>query len=82
MSDDANTFAYDVSQGHTNGGVMRISRDRSDRMVHITARVPVALAQAFEALATAEDRSVSAELRRAMRNHVESRQFEPRVGPR
>lgn len=42
-----------------------------EEMVHITARVPIALARAFERLAMSEERSVSAELRRAMRSHVE-----------
>ncbi len=45
---------------------------KPQEMVHITARVPIALATAFEQLATDEDRSVSAELRRAMRSHLEN----------
>jgi hypothetical protein len=40
--------------------------------VHVTARVPVELAQEFERVATEEDRSISAELRRVMRLHVEA----------
>lgn len=40
--------------------------------VHITARVPRDLAMAFERVASEQDRSVSAELRRAMRRHVEA----------
>jgi len=45
---------------------------KPQEMVDITARVPIALATAFEQLATDEDRSVSAELRRAMRSHLEN----------
>lgn len=51
-----------------------------DGTVHITARVPADLARAFERVASAEDRSVSAELRRVMRRHVEaaSQTIDPR----
>lgn len=41
-----------------------------ERSVHVTARVPESLAKDFERVASREDRSVSAELRRAMRQHV------------
>jgi hypothetical protein len=40
--------------------------------VHITARVPRELATAFERVAIEQDRTVSAELRRAMRQHVDA----------
>ena len=49
------------------------ARDQREPMVHVTARVPATLAQAIEELAAAEDRSVSAEMRRAMRAHVGDR---------
>lgn len=39
--------------------------------VHVTARVPIGLAREFERVAVAADRSVSAELRRVMRAHVQ-----------
>jgi hypothetical protein len=45
--------------------------DEAERTVHITARVPVELAEEFERVANEEDRSISAELRRAMRRHIE-----------
>jgi hypothetical protein len=38
--------------------------------VNVAVRVPVELAQAFEEVATHEDRTVSAELRRLMRRRV------------
>jgi len=41
-----------------------------DRNVHVTVRVPAALAVAFGEAASREDRTVSAELRRLMRQHV------------
>jgi predicted transcriptional regulator len=50
-------------------------RSRSEaETVHITARVPTDLARELESIAKAEDRSVSAELRRIIRWHVEARQ--------
>ena len=61
----------------TTGEDMLDERRERERMVHITARVPATLADAFEALAVAEDRSVSAELRRAMRAHVEALESHP-----
>jgi hypothetical protein len=45
---------------------------RTERTVHVTARVPADLARAFERVAVSEDRSVSAELRRVMRRHVDT----------
>jgi len=48
-----------------------MAKQSQEGTVHITARVPADLARAFERMALAEDRSVSAELRRAMRGHVE-----------
>jgi hypothetical protein len=38
---------------------------------YLGARVPVELARAFERVAKHEDRTVSAELRRVVRQHVE-----------
>jgi hypothetical protein len=53
-----------------------------ERTVHITARVPVELAEEFERVANEEDRSISAELRRAMRRHIEHRDALGGAGPR
>lgn len=49
-----------------------VANDSTTRTVHVTARVPVELAQAFERVAMEQDRSISAELRRVMRQHVET----------
>ncbi len=42
----------------------------SKNQVHVSVRVPEALADALERIAAAEDRTVSAEVRRIIRNHV------------
>lgn len=45
--------------------------DEKASAVYLGARVPEGLARAFERVATNEDRTVSAELRRLVRRHVE-----------
>jgi hypothetical protein len=59
-----------------------MAKQSQEGTVHITARVPVELARAFERLASAEDRSVSAELRRVMRRHVEGASTRPEARAR
>lgn len=44
---------------------------RHQETVYIGARVPAQLAAAFERVATHEDRTISAELRRVIRQRVE-----------
>jgi hypothetical protein len=45
---------------------------------HIGGRVPADLADAFEQFAAREDRTVSAELRRAMKTHLAQHKPPPR----
>jgi hypothetical protein len=61
------------------GATMR-KADRQET-VYLGARVPAALAAAFERVAAGEDRTISAELRRLIRGRVEeaSRVIEPRT---
>jgi hypothetical protein len=56
-----------MDRGRLRAGVESPGQEET---VHITARVPASLARDFERLATREDRSVSAEIRRVMRRHV------------
>jgi hypothetical protein len=47
-----------------------MGRARRGESVFVTARVPRSLARDFQRIATREERSVSAELRRLMKAHV------------
>jgi hypothetical protein len=57
--------AYDT----TNGRLRMPTDEQSTRMISI--RVPTVIATALERVAASEDRSVSAEVRRVLRRHVE-----------
>lgn len=50
---------------------------RKDDSTYIGARIPADLAAAFERVAESEDRTVSAELRRVIRQHVAQQQTRP-----